>query len=671
MKQKIEENENITSSSKQIEILKRNFPSCFDKDGNFLPNKLAEIVKSNDINITNEGYSLNWLGKSYARLLANLNTETLISANEDHNKKPENAKSQNVLFQGDNLDVLKHLKNAYREQVKMIYIDPPYNTGSDGFVYEDDRKFTAEELSSLAGIDEDEAKRVLDFTQSKSNSHSAWLTFMYPRLYIAKELMRNDSVIFISIDDNEQAQLKMLCDEVFGEENYIRDIPVIKNLKGNNDEFAFAGAHENLLCYGKNKNLSLINEYPLGDEELEDWAEDDIGIFKKGAPLRATGEADKREDRPAMFYPILIKNGEISTITLDEHKKIYDTQEETFNDNYLDELIQKYNDRGYVAVLPRVDSNNFGRWRWGFSAKNIKRVKYDVISNEVKDGFSLYKKQRPEIGALPTKKPKSFFYKPEYSTGTGTAEVKGLFDEKIFKNPKPIEFIKDITILGSNDNDIILDFFAGSGTTAHAVMQLNAEEGDGKRKYITVQLDEPTDPKSQARKSGYKSVYDITRDRILKASEKIKKDYPEADIDYGFKEFKTIPAFDGYLDEADTPEQFTIFEGDKLSDEQRRQLLLTWQVDDELPLTLDLTPIEFSGYTAYQGEHILYFIHSGLNLDHIIKFLEKLDEDKDFTPKKIVIFEYILSSKSKREITEAIKGYLNKKQIELHLDIRY
>ena len=221
MKKKIEENDNITGNSKQIDVLKQHFPNCFDRNGKFLPDKLTEIVKSEEMDVVKEGYSLNWLGKSYARLLANLNTETLLAANEDHNQKPENKNSQNILIKGDNLDVLKHLKNAYREQVKMIYIDPPYNTGGDGFVYEDDRKFTPKELAKLAGIDEDEAKRVLDFTQSKSNSHSAWLTFMYPRLYVAKELMREDGVIFISIDDNEQAQLKMLCDEVFGEENFI------------------------------------------------------------------------------------------------------------------------------------------------------------------------------------------------------------------------------------------------------------------------------------------------------------------------------------------------------------------------------------------------------------------------------------------------------------------
>ncbi|CAG0907237.1 unnamed protein product, partial [Darwinula stevensoni] len=170
--------------------------------------------------LSKEGYSLNWLGKSYARLLANENVRTLLKAKTEHNNLPENISSQNMLIKGDNLEVLKHLMGAYSGKVKMIYIDPPYNTGSDGFVYQDDRKFTVEQLSHLAGIDKDEAKRILEFTDSGSNSHSAWLTFMFPRLYLAKQLLRDDGVIFISIDDNEQAQLKLLMDEVFGEDNF-------------------------------------------------------------------------------------------------------------------------------------------------------------------------------------------------------------------------------------------------------------------------------------------------------------------------------------------------------------------------------------------------------------------------------------------------------------------
>ncbi|EJL6462648.1 site-specific DNA-methyltransferase, partial [Vibrio cholerae] len=210
-----------TANSKQLAILKKHFPQCFDKQGNFIQEKLLELVKSSDVELSKESYSLNWLGKSYARLLTNLPPKTLLHEDKQHNHLEANKDSQNLLIKGDNLEVLKHMVNAYSEKVKMIYIDPPYNTGSDGFVYNDDRKFTPQQLSELAGIDLDEATRILDFTAKGSSSHSAWLTFMYPRLYIAREFLCDDGLIYISIDDNESAQLKILCDEIFGEQNLL------------------------------------------------------------------------------------------------------------------------------------------------------------------------------------------------------------------------------------------------------------------------------------------------------------------------------------------------------------------------------------------------------------------------------------------------------------------
>lgn len=213
-----------TTNSKQLAVLKANFPQCFDKNGAFIQEKLLEIVKSSDIELSKESYSLNWLGKSYARLLANLPPKTLLTEDKDHNQREENKNSQNLLIKGDNLEVLKHMVNAYSEKVKMIYIDPPYNTGSDGFAYNDDRKFTPEQLSELVGIELDEATRILDFTAKGSSSHSAWLTFMYPRLYIAKELLSDNGAIFISIDDNEASELKILCNEIFGAYNFLANI---------------------------------------------------------------------------------------------------------------------------------------------------------------------------------------------------------------------------------------------------------------------------------------------------------------------------------------------------------------------------------------------------------------------------------------------------------------
>ncbi|WP_287827136.1 DNA methyltransferase, partial [Bacteroides sp.] len=194
MTENIFDNEQVTANSKQLEILKEHFPNCFDKSGSFQLDKFKEIIEQEDLNISQEGYSLNWLGKSYARLLANENPRTLLKPDNEHNDKPENKESQNLLIKGDNIEVLKHLKYAYTGAIKMIYIDPPYNTGSDGFVYQDDRKFTPTELAELANVTIEEAKRILSFTEKGSNSHSAWLTFMYPRLYVARQLLKEDGV---------------------------------------------------------------------------------------------------------------------------------------------------------------------------------------------------------------------------------------------------------------------------------------------------------------------------------------------------------------------------------------------------------------------------------------------------------------------------------------------
>ncbi len=259
--------EAVTANSEQLAILKSNFPQCFDRQGKFILSKLQEILQANSVDASRESYSLNWLGKSYARVLANEPIRTMLSEDIPHNSQEQNKNSHNLLIQGDNLEVLKHLKGAYTDKIKMIYIDPPYNTGSDGFVYQDDRSFTPEQFAELAGVDLEEAKRVLDFTQSNANSHSAWLTFIYPRLYIAKQLLKDDGVIFISIDENEQATLRILADEIFGEANFCGEI-VWKN-SSKNDQKYISMQHEYILCYVKSK-----------DKNKGDWLEKKEGIDK-------------------------------------------------------------------------------------------------------------------------------------------------------------------------------------------------------------------------------------------------------------------------------------------------------------------------------------------------------------------------------------------------------
>jgi len=361
-----------------------------------------------------------------------------------------------ILIEGDNLHALTALSFTHECNIDVIYIDPPYNTGNNDFKYNDNY------------VDKEDSFR-----------HSKWLSFMHKRLEIAKRLMSKHGVIFISIDDNEVNQLKLLCDEVFQPINFLGLLPTVMNLKGNQDQFCFAGTHEYTLVYSKLKSSFQPNQFDFDAEELEVWDEDNIGPFKKGAPLRATGTEANREDRPLMFYPILVDvNNNVSTISKEEHSFIYNNSTKLFDDSHLEDIIKKYKKIGYDIVLPNVDSDQFGRWRWGYNDNTISRLSYDVIVTRTKNGISLYKKQRPELGELPSKKPKTIFYRPEYSSGNGTAQLKDIMNAKVFNNPKPVDLIKDIiTISTSKKNATILDFTAGSGTTLHAILELNNSKG--------------------------------------------------------------------------------------------------------------------------------------------------------------------------------------------------
>jgi len=641
-KEKLYDNTHSTSNSTQLAILKKHFPNCFDKEGNFMSHKMEEIVGEAGLELSKESYALNWLGKSYARLLANENPRTLLKEDKVHNAKEAHKKSENLLIKGDNLEVLKHLSNAYSESIKMIYIDPPYNTGGDGFVYNDDRKFTVGELSRLAGIDEDEAGRILEFTSSKSNSHSAWLTFMYPRLYVARELLREDGVIFISIDDNEVSQLKLLCDEVFGEENFVGEIPTIMNLKGNQDNFGFAETHEYFLVYAKDKEKCHINKFNIEEEELlKVWQEDDFGLYKEADNLRATGENAPRNKRPNLWYPIFLN---------EDTKEFYVTE---------DNIAKNKND---IIIFPLNPDQEELSWYWGKNTFNEK--KYNLILKNTKNGWQFYRKQRPDIGDVPTKKPKSFFYKSDYSTSTATTQLKNLMGTKLFKGPKPVPFIKDLLIIGLNNHDIILDFFAGSGTTAHAVMALNAEDG-GKRKFITVQIPEKTDEKSEAYKAGYNTIFDITKARIEKASEKLGDKS-------GFKIFETTPVFEGYMDDiAELGDDTKLFNGNDLSEDELETLLVTWKAYDGAKLTEPLEVVMLGDYTAQYGANTLYFMQKGFSTEALKALMAKLDEEKTFEPSKLVLFGYNFESKYQRELSEALKVYTNKKEIDLEMVVRY
>ena len=269
-------NEAVIPNSKELAILKENFPSCFRADGSFDIVRFSEFL-TDTVEISQEGYELKFLGKNYARMLASLDTETVIVPDEVHNSRPDNINSENIYISGDNLDGLKHLLKSYAGQVKCIYIDPPYNTGTDGFVYNDRFGFTVEDLMTKLSIDECQAQRILDLTRRGNASHSAWLMFMLPRLQLARDLLSNEGVIFISIDDNEKDNLKLLCDEVFGESNFIACIIVQANKRGQTYK-QLAKTHEYILVYIRKEDV-ILNELLKGTGTFN--RKDCIGEFEE------------------------------------------------------------------------------------------------------------------------------------------------------------------------------------------------------------------------------------------------------------------------------------------------------------------------------------------------------------------------------------------------------
>ena len=262
-------NADAVAGQKEMVALKKYFPQCFHADGEF-DIEAFKAALPGGTTITDETSGFNWLGKNYARMLTNMDTTTLIRPDEEHNAKPENKDSQNVYISGDNLDALQHLVKSYSGKVKVIYIDPPYNTGSDGFVYNDKFNFTAEELAKRLDVSPERAERILSMTRRGSASHAAWLTFMLPRLSFARDLLTDDGVIFISIDDNEQANLKRLCDEVFGEECFVAQFIWEKRLNRENRKETSV-RHDYILCYSKNyydDEVKRINQLPMSGKEI-------------------------------------------------------------------------------------------------------------------------------------------------------------------------------------------------------------------------------------------------------------------------------------------------------------------------------------------------------------------------------------------------------------------
>lgn len=647
----LNKNETMAPNSKEIAILKEHFPSCFRNDGTFDIERFKGFL-SDKITVTDEGYELKFLGKNYARLLASVDTITVITPNEEHNSKPENKNSENIYISGDNLDGLKHLLKSYSGQVKCIYIDPPYNTGTDGFVYNDNFDFTVDSLSEKLNISEEQAERILDLTKRGSASHSAWLMFMYPRLVLARDLLKDDGVIFISIDDNECHNLKLICDDIFGVENFIA-MNIHKNNSNKNQSNLIGVSTEYVYCYVK-KISSL--------EGLK-WR-----VQKKGT-----------RDIHSLYQRLKRKKYSNEEI-LDEVKEMYKKPKYSHLSrwNKIDDvgifkdadLSRANGPKNYTITNPETGENCVIPKRgWGKSKEELLRLQEENLiyygDPKTPPGYKDY-----IISDSPTVVD-NFWY---YDNSTDTRLINQLLGENVFENPKPIKMIEQLVEFTTGKEDIILDFFSGSATTAHAVMNLNDEDG-GNRKFIMVQLPEAIEEGKPAYKAGYKTIDQIGMDRIIKAANRIKEENPDTEADLGFKHFILKEPTPNTLDKIEVfdPNENKLFADKTLLDEFGKPTILsTWLIGDGYGLTVEPEELDLSGYKGYFIDKHLYLIDTEIPNEAIEEIVVKYETDGSFNPENIVLFGYSFTWTQMEQLKINLKRLKDtEKNLNINFDVRY
>jgi site-specific DNA-methyltransferase (adenine-specific) len=420
--------------------------------------------------------------------------------------------TENLYIEGDNLEVLKLLQETYLGKIKMIYIDPPYNTGND-FVYEDDFAQSADEYISNSGQLDEEGNRLVANTESNGRFHTDWLNMIYPRLRLAKDLLTDDGVIFISIDDNEVSNLKKICDEIFGADNIVAQLTVQLNPRGRNLDRYIAKTHEYVLIYVKNYlNTNCILGVEKEGKMVEEYnKEDERGKYRL-IGLRNRNQAFNPTTRPNLYYPLYVDSSS---------KKVSTKKDTQFTDE----------------VWPDTPDGIKTCWTW--MSKKVD-AENNLITAELSNGeWRVFRKDYlvSEDGKSATTLVKSIWTENTINNDYGKKAIKELFGSNLMSFPKPPELVKRMIAIGSRDDSIILDFFSGSATTAHAVMQLNAEDR-GNRKLIMVQLPEVTDEKSEAYKAGYKNICEIGKERIRRVAKKIAEENPNAKFDGGFRVLK-------------------------------------------------------------------------------------------------------------------------------------
>lgn len=631
----LKNNDKAQPVDRTMKLLHRDFPQCFNAEGKFDMLAFSELL-NDKVDLVKEGNGFNFLGRNYASLLASMDTTTVLVPDVEHNSKPVNANSRNVYVSGDNLDALKHLVKSYAGKVKCIYIDPPYNTGSDGFVYNDKFNFTSEELQEKLNISEEQANRILAMTTRGAASHSAWLTFMMPRLQYAKDLLSDDGVIFISIDDNEQANLKLLCDHIFGEENFVALFPWRKRTAKSDVPFGVSQDYEWIVSYAKTGSfLAGIDGKGRKYYETDDFP---------GRPWRVHDLTTQRTavERPNSNFTIINpKNGAEYPVNPQAVWRITK-----------DGVAQYINE--HRIIFP-------GDYDFMKISKPVLRYWKDDDIRKAGGRFGQY--------AVSTNLPSDTGMSQD-----GTKDFDQLFNAKIFSYPKPVNLIKFL-IDGAVEKDkgepvVILDFFSGSATTAQAVMELNSVEDGYNLQYILVQLPEETKSGTEAYGNGYKTIDEIGQERIRRAAAKIKSE-TNADIDYGFKHYTLQEPDENTLDRMERFVPADAF-GDNLVDAFGKETVLaTYTVRDGYGLTPEIEPVTLGDYTAYLcGKH-LYMIDRGFNIDgdDLTELVDKYNKDHSFTADTVVIFGYSFNFGQTDSIKKNLGAITGRSRI--NIDIRY
>ena len=494
-------------AAENIEQLRQIFPDVFEA-GKIDFDKLKQVL-GEYVDDEKERYNFTWNGKGKALRLAQTPTTGTLRPCETESKNLDD--TQNLYIEGDNLEVLKLLQQSYHGKIKMIYIDPPYNTGGD-FVYPDDFSDSIENYKWITGQVDDEGKKLGTNTEANGRYHTDWLNMMYPRLRLSRNLLASDGVIFISIDDTEQENMRRLCNEVFGEENFMAQIIWQKVYSPRMDVQGFSTSHDYILCYVKSSVESIRRETFVQNTAQFNLTDPNNGKKYRRRSIRKEGSHSTRSERPKLWFALPAPDG--------------------------------------TSVYPYKPDGTEGCWRWSLETYLENEQQGTVEWVKTENGWQAYAKQYLDTDAV--KPPETLWLHQEVGHNhSAVEELKKLLDGKVFDSPKPKELIEKMMRLStfSQDSDTILDFFSGSSTTAHAVMQLNAEDG-GNRKFIMVQLPEPCAEGTEAAKAGYKNICEIGKERIRRAGEKIKAEIEERNAqlkigeepkqvpDIGFKVFK-------------------------------------------------------------------------------------------------------------------------------------